>query len=744
MNRYQKTAIATLALLAVLAGPVATARAAGPCDELVLDDAGAFGSRVSEVETEAQRLVAAGGDVRVRTIQTYGSSATLDSYALQMEQGCPSWKAPDGGRKNNLIVLMVAIQERRTGLYYGSQWERTLGANWTRIQTDFMNPRFRDGDFAGGFVSGLREIQRLVDLQLHPPPSQATDLTGLWRVLTLVVGLVAVGVGLYFLSSFLRTVVNAQAARRAAQQRARLAKQRAIPRIVELNQALQALDLGIRSLDGKISEDGAALLRSRFAEAHALMNRATLAHGDLESATTNPDRGGLSLAEYDAIERAYTQDVLDVLQQVSDRVNDLNQQVTKLEGLIRDLPTTIASARASLEEGEKRTAALAERGFKPADPDAILAKGEEGLRRAMAGLERRELPEAEGLVIQAERNIREAVALAESLPKRKEQLERAIPALVVRIEQVKSAIVAGKALFDEISAAHAESSWESIRGNGTEATNRVNRSLALLEAANAASTMERQEWQQAEEAIGQANDYLDEAESLMRSISALKGSLEAARRDSEPEIQAAQADITKAWEYVHEYDDDIRESLEDDLRLAQATLEQARAALLEVTPDYLKVVRMAKETNAAADKVLAEAQTEHEAADRLRARAASAVRSARAAVSKAEEYIEDHQRDAGESPKAYVLRARQLLAQALTRTDPAAQIAEAALAEEAAETAYKEATADVDETFGRAYGVGGSSPGGGWWGAVGGGFGGGGGSSGFGGSGGGGGGSTGW
>jgi len=744
MNRYQKTAIATLALLAVMAGPVATARAAGPCEELVLDEAGAFGSRVSGVETEAQRLVAAGGDVRVRTIHTYGSSATLDSYALQMEQGCPSWKAPDGGRKNNLIVLMVAVQERRTGLYYGSQWERTLGANWTRIQTDFMNPRFRDGDFAGGFVSGLREIQRLVDLQLHPPPSQATDLTGLWRVLTLVVGLVAVGVGLYFLSGFLRTVLTAQAARRAAQQRARLAKQRAIPRIVELNQALQALDLGIRSLDGKVSEKGAALLRSRSAEVQALMNRATLAHGDLESAATNPDRGGLSLAEYDAIEQAYTQDVLDVLLQVSARVNDLNQQVTKLEGLIRDLPSAMASARAGLEEGSKRTAALSGGGFRVAEPTALLAKGEDGLSRAVAGLERQELLEAQGLVIEAERNIREAVAMAESLPKRKEQLERAIPALAVRIEQVKSAIIAGKALFDEISAAYAESSWESIRGNGTEATNRVNWSLGLVDAAITAFSMERQEWAQAEKAVGQANRYLDEAESLMRSISALKGSLEAARLDSEPEIQAAQADVTKAWEYTHQYDDDIRESLEDDLRLAQATLEQARAALLEVTPDYLKVVRMAKETNAAADKVLAEAQTEHEAAERLRARAASAIRDAKAAVSKAAEYIEDHERDAGDWAKGRLRTARRHLDETLALADPAAQIAQATLAETTAKEAYDRASASVDEHFGVADGVGGPSVGGGWWGAVGGGFGGGGGSSGFGGSGGGGGGSTGW
>src|SRR5512136_1493118 len=76
---------------------------------LVIDDADIFGNRIGEVEAAANRLVSQGGDVRVRTILTYGAAGNLDQYEAQLEQQSPSWLGQDGDLKNNLIVLIISL-----------------------------------------------------------------------------------------------------------------------------------------------------------------------------------------------------------------------------------------------------------------------------------------------------------------------------------------------------------------------------------------------------------------------------------------------------------------------------------------------------------------------------------------------------------------------------------------------------------------------------------------------------------
>src|SRR3990172_5939650 len=120
------------------------------CDRLVVDEAGVFGSGIGQVESAAQELVNAGADVRVLTVRDFGGRANLDLYEADPEARCASWRAPDGGMKNNLIVFIVSFADSRgAGLYYGSLWKRTLDQQWNGIMTDEVVPRLRDGDTAG-------------------------------------------------------------------------------------------------------------------------------------------------------------------------------------------------------------------------------------------------------------------------------------------------------------------------------------------------------------------------------------------------------------------------------------------------------------------------------------------------------------------------------------------------------------------------------------------------------------------
>lgn len=55
----------------------------------------------------------------------------------------------------------------------------------------------------------------------------------------------------------------------------------------------------------------------------------------------------------------------------------------------------------------------------------------------------------------------------------------------------------GRTLFEKLSAGYAETTWVSVRGNGTEAENRVNWAVDALEDARTAIGQEEQEWHRA-------------------------------------------------------------------------------------------------------------------------------------------------------------------------------------------------------------------------------------------------------
>jgi hypothetical protein len=164
------------------------------------------------------------------------------------------------------------------------------------------------------------------------------------------------------------------------------------------------------------------------------------------------------------------------------------------------------------------------------------------------------------------------------------------------------------------------------------------------------------------------------------------------------EIEAAHADVNKAREYINRYDEDIRESLEDDLRTAEKKNDLAREELKQEKPDYFKVCKLAREANEAADKILIQARDEHEAAEGLRAKAASTRRDASAKVSIARTYIEVHHPVVRSEARNYLINATEALRQADTAIDTNSQISLASKAESAADQAYSLAQRDVNST----------------------------------------------
>jgi len=161
------------------------------------------------------------------------------------------------------------------------------------------------------------------------------------------------------------------------------------------------------------------------------------------------------------------------------------------------------------------------------------------LGQAQEMFSKKSLNERLKYVYLADEQIKQAIQAAEEMPNRKQEAEAVIPALSSRIEQVKNTVDRGRVVFEALYQAYAPANWESIRGNGTEAENRINWAMVALEDARLASGMEQQEWHKALELVKKGNDWLTEAETLIKSITVLEERLVVEQAAVPGEVNAA-------------------------------------------------------------------------------------------------------------------------------------------------------------------------------------------------------------
>jgi uncharacterized membrane protein YgcG len=662
---------------------------------LVIDDAGIFSNRTGEVEAAAGKLVNAGADVRVRTISSYGAAGNLDKYVEQLEQQSPSWVDQNGNFKNNLIVLIISLQEQQTGLYYGAVWDELMSSNWLRIQTDIMVPYFRNGNYVDGSIKGLDEIRRLIETKgQSPTPAQTSSGSSNWWIIPVALILIAgLLIGLFIFSNQRKN----RAKQSAARQKAMLAKQAAASGINELLETTQMLEIKVDVTSNKVVQDEASNLKNGLEKAKRLVNQSSQTYSELSHSAGDPENPKLGEVELDVIEGEY-QKILNNIRQAKDEISGVEKQISVIQQNIDTFSVKAADVNTAIEAALKKQDELKNSGFKTGYPAELIAKGRITLEQAKALSAEKRYAEGLKTIGLAGDQIKQAVQSIDEMPVKKQEAEAAIPLLESRIEQVKKTINQGRDIFERIAQVYAEATWESVRGNGTEAENRVNWALEAYNNAHSFIDVEQQEWHKSIEQVQKGNNWLNEADSLIKSIADLEGKLIAEKRDAPNEISAAQDDVIKAWDYINKYDEDIRESLEDDLRSAEKKNDLAKEELKKDKPDYFMVCKLAREANESADKILIQARNEHESAERLRAKAVSSKRDAGARVSIAKKYIEDHHSVVQPEARNKLGDALETLRQAEASPDINTQISLAGRAESTAVQAYSLAQNDVKNT----------------------------------------------
>ncbi|MGQ9550378.1 MAG: chromosome partitioning protein ParA [Roseiflexus sp.] len=304
---------------------------------------------------------------------------------------------------------------------------------------------------------------------------------------------------------------------------------------------------------------------------------------------------------------------------------------------MRDIHDGIIAGRAAAERA-------AAQGFRVDAGMASFNTAEGLLRQASATLPVVGPEGIASLLDQADRAREMGVIRGGGLPARyRANLER-IEKIKVAGEALAAFIDEGWRIFDIVDE-FAESSWNDIRGNGSEAERAADEAQELWERAAERNSMERQEFIEASADLDAAEEQIAYARALIEAIIKRLKDLEAAREAARDEIAAAEADIMQGRAFIAANDPDVGREPEKLLARAETALAQARAEIAQERPNWLQIIRLAHEANHLADEALRGARSEVEAMNRLREQLKRMRQVATAEVQKIVQFVSIHPRD---------------------------------------------------------------------------------------------------
>lgn len=108
-----------------------------------------------------------GSQVAVLLVPTTAPEA-IEAYAIRVVE---AWQLGRGDVDDG-VLLLVALDDRAVRLEVGYGLEGTIpDATANRVIDEYIVPRFRDGDYAGGIQAGVDRVVALIDGEPLPPPA---------------------------------------------------------------------------------------------------------------------------------------------------------------------------------------------------------------------------------------------------------------------------------------------------------------------------------------------------------------------------------------------------------------------------------------------------------------------------------------------------------------------------------------------------------------------------------------------
>ncbi|CAM6053526.1 unnamed protein product [Sphagnum tenellum] len=268
------------------------------CNQLIIDTAGVLTSVGKEQITQAsQPLIAKGAEVHIVT-SPMPQSGDWTQEVNKIDVGCGWRTATSNDLKSTMILIYVAPNAHKTIISSGSAWKRALdNPTLNRIQVEYTNPRFRDGNYSGGVVAGENQIARRIDAAQDETIkgttiiNQATDLKGFYQFLDWTLGLLSLALIIWGIATLLKRRATHLAELADAQQRAIFTKNKAASLYMEVDQ--------------KVNEY-VALEKPQSEKVQSIFDQVSSTFGRLgQSIKNDPNIDGLTLAAYNTIKEEY-------------------------------------------------------------------------------------------------------------------------------------------------------------------------------------------------------------------------------------------------------------------------------------------------------------------------------------------------------------------------------------------------------------------------------------------------------
>jgi len=320
------------------------------------------------------------------------------------------------------------------------------------------------------------------------------------------------------------------------------------------------------------------------------------------------------------------------------------QAASEIGRRIATIGERFAAVRQGIVQGRNDAERLAAEGYYMEASGAALDATRAALSATAAALQSSGPDAAAAHLAEAEAQLAEAQASGAALPGLRAENERRLAEVAERGEATAALIAEGRQVFDIVDE-FAESTWDDIRGNGSEAQAAAGRAHEHWESARARNTMGAQEFRAAKENLDAADAELAYVRKLIDAITQRLADLEQARSTAQATLAEAARSITAGWEFVRANDPDVGKAPEANLREAEGHLQTAQAEAAQAKPDWLRLAADATLADKLADDALVGARSEAEAMAKLRAQVGQTQQLATAEVKKIVNFVGVHEGD---------------------------------------------------------------------------------------------------
>lgn len=404
MTRFLKVATFSPALILCFM----SSAFANDCNSHIVDEVGKV--NIDSVNKAVDSLIEKGIEPRIRLIQTHSPHGNLDIYERELVLKCESMQSPNGGKKGNLLTIIVEMEHRQVGVYYGPDYHKPLERKWKSIKDRKLTPRLKSGDFTGAFTGSMEALGKIIynyENPYVPTPAEieAKKLEDARKAqqkeeakkkiksfLTFLFGFLIIGVLFSLVASVLFSLYLARRNKKAAFAKAQKEMIESRDKVSEI--FLDDANLNengpvskdIKSLEGKISDDDLSSFKYQL---KSLLSRKEEALGDFSVLTELANSAQLS----DVQEAKETYDkVYTSMKSILDGLTSLELNVKLIKDAVDGAGYKITYIEDSLDKVKGKSASNLESiGFDASLISSNVSSSESYLSQAKKSLDDRDI-----------------------------------------------------------------------------------------------------------------------------------------------------------------------------------------------------------------------------------------------------------------------------------------------------------------------------------------------------------------